>query len=633
MSNQGRYSTNPRGRGGRGSPLPHPYRGNSHGRSRSPVYQDLLEELDRQKEKNASLGQQNQNLTTENGQLKEQVVEEQDKCRSENNQKENIRSELTELQSKYVADQKTIGVHNEEWAKLAKEKKDLEVLLKKVIASSSSSSEEYHLLEADHDQTLKELDAVREKCANLDSTNLAQTVHIKDVEQACQNWASRLNEQTAENVHLKEQSDQQQLEITRLQSHLENRTDEIVALRQEVAGLQQPRTQDSPASQALNVIGTNTDEQAVVHSLIDEVANQVNKWNSDLETPGAAVEAQGNDIKQFAPQPGKVSEAATSQDIALKDDEISAASMEVYSKLVRRSKARNKANLEACIKLCNHLNIGPGRLRRALEKRVPDPSHDLDIEELTAELKRLHAEDAATMQSARGILKNASITEATLRDLPGKVQANELQDVVDTILSKWQAKGASAAHTGSRGAGGNAQPAQCSATDAEAQTNASPDSSHAATQTTPVESTTYVDIGVQHDAAVQKRPDYVESIVQTEPDNIQHSDNALDYTNKGTQTPPRHPPNRFLPTLLSSLFILLCAGFLAWAISSQLDALRERAMWLDANDMSRRATIYFIDASAHGRRQGWLWRPSALNHIEKPYLYAESMVGFGVIVQ
>lgn len=599
------------------------------------MYPDLRAALAEQKEENVSLGELNQNLTTEIGQLKEQVVREQHKCRSENNQKESIRSELTELQSKYAADEETIGRYNKEWEKLANEKKALEVRLKKASESSSSSSEEYHLLEANHDDALKELDAVRDKCASLESTNRAQTDQIKQAEQACQACEAQLSERIAENVQLKEQIDQQQLEITRLQSQVENGTDETIALRQEVTGLQQTQSQDSPASQTLTVIGTNADEQAAVHSLIDKVATQVGKWHSDLETPQAAGEAQGAgmDIKQSGSQPGKVSEADGSQDIALNDDEISAASMEVYTKLVRRSTARNKANLEACIRICNHLNVSPGKLRRALGKQDPGYDHDLDAEELIAKLKRLHAEDAATMQSARGILKNAGITEATLRELPGRVHENDLQDVVDTILSKWQAKGASASHTGSRGAGGNLQPVQYSSTDAEAQTDASPDSSHAATQTKPVESTTYVDIGVQHNAAVQKRPDYINSIVQTDPDNIKDSGNVLSYINKGTQTQRRPPPNRYILIFLFSLFVLLCGWFLAWAISSQLDALRERAMWLDANDMSRRATIYFTDASAHGRRLGWLWQPNALNHIEKPYHYAESMVGFGVNVQ
>ena len=628
MSYQGRTSTNPRGRGGRRSSLPHPYRGNSQGDSSSPPHPDLRPELD-------SLKQQIGYLTGENDKLNKQVSEATDNNRFENNQNIYLRSELNEVQSKYAADQNTIVSFNEEWEKLTNEKRELEVRLKKASESAVSSSEQYHLLEANHDDVLKELDAVRDECASLGSANRAQTAQIKQTEQGYQACEAQLNERIAESMQRKEQIDQQQLEITKLHSQVENGINEILALRQKVTGSQQTQIQDGPASQTLTVIGTDADEQAIVHDLIDQMATQVTKWQSDFEAPGAAIKPQGagNDIKQFIPHPEKDSEAAVSQNAAPNDDEISAASMEIYSKLVRRSTARNKANLEACIRICNHLDVSPGNLRRALKKQVPEDDHDLDVEQLMAKLKKLNGEDAATMQSARGILKNAGITEATLRELPGRVHDNELQDVVDILLSKWQAKGTSAAHTGSRGAGGNLQPAQYSSTDTETQTDATPESSHAAIQTNLVGSPTYVDIGVQHDAAVPKRLDYINSMVQTEPNNIQDSGNVLSYSNKGIQTQRRPPPSRSILIFLFSLFVFLCGWFLTWAISSQLAALRERAMWLDANDMSRRATIYFIDASAHGRRLGWLWQPIALNHIEKPYYYAESMVGFGVNVQ
>ena len=71
--------------------------------------------------------------------------------------------------------------------------------------------------------------------------------------------------------------------------------------------------------------------------------------------------------------------------------------------------------------------------------------------------------------------------------------------------------------------------------------------------------------------------------------------------------------------MLSLVFVFLCLGFLFWAISNQLEAIRERNMWLDANDMSRRATIYFTDATKNGRNVGWPWRTNALKHIDKPY--------------
>ena len=81
--------------------------------------------------------------------------------------------------------------------------------------------------------------------------------------------------------------------------------------------------------------------------------------------------------------------------------------MEIYSKLVRMSTARNKANLEACIGICDHLNVSPGILRRTLSEQDLDYDHDPNAEEPIAKLEKLHAKDAATMQSARGILKNA----------------------------------------------------------------------------------------------------------------------------------------------------------------------------------------------------------------------------------
>ena len=829
MSNQGRNSTNFRGQGPRWSTSPRPYRGNFPGASRSPVNPELQRELEETKHRNWDLTHEIDQLK---GQLREQFAKQEDENRSENNRMENLRSEVRELTRQHEDAKRIIECYNGEWEKLSNEKQKLEVTLKKV--SQSSSSEEHYRLEVKHDEALTDLDALQKKCANLESTISAQTSQIKQAEQACQVCGSELNEQKADNAQLKEQVDQQYQEIIKLGSQVEKRTNETMELRQEVAGLQQPHSRDSQASQTLTVIGTNANEQAAVNNLIDQVASQVGEWHSDLETPKAAVEAHGpgDEIKQSEPQPSKVSsEAAISQDNALNDEEISAASMEIYSKLVRRSRVRNKANLEGCIRICNHLNVSPGNLKRALEKQVPEYDHNLDPEELLAKLKKLHSDDAATMQSARGILKNAGITEATLRALPGSLHDNKLQDVVDTMLLKWQAKGASAFHTGSRGAGSNPQPRQYSSTAAETQTDAAPeffhvatqtdaapdssqaatqtdaapeffhvatqtdaapdssqaatqtdaapeffhvatqtdaapdssqaatqtdaapDSSqaatqtdaapdffhaatqtnaasdsfqaatqtdaapdffHAATQTDPMESKTYRDMGVQRepitveyshnfddyvgtgsyvdamdlgfmeypeeatnvDPGVQKYPDYVDSAVQTNPDNVNDSDdisiyannstqtdpkndddsenvpnyvnvgiqkdpdnvfdisNLPSYINKGTQTQRRLPPNRYILFFLFLLFLLLCGGFLAWAISNQVDALRERAMWLDANDMSRRATIYLTDASAHGRRLGWLWRPSALRHVEKPYYYyAESMVGFGVTVQ
>ncbi|KAL9099846.1 MAG: hypothetical protein Q9163_004709 [Psora crenata] len=82
-------------------------------------------------------------------------------------------------------------------------------------------------------------------------------------------------------------------------------------------------------------------------------------------------------------------------------------------------------------------------------------------------------------------------------------------------------------------------------------------------------------------------------------------------------------------TTLYILMFLLCLTLLAWSLHHQTLALRERQMWLQANDVSRRATVYIRNANNKGMRVGWLWEEKLLKLEETAMGFAEKYRRFG----
>ena len=75
--------------------------------------------------------------------------------------------------------------------------------------------------------------------------------------------------------------------------------------------------------------------------------------------------------------------------------------------------------------------------------------------------------------------------------------------------------------------------------------------------------------------------------------------------------------SRKVRTIFYTLLILSVFAIVIYSIYQQILASRERDMWLRANDVSRRATIYIRYANGKGMRVAWLWEEKLLNLEEK----------------
>ncbi|KAL9130616.1 MAG: hypothetical protein Q9217_001230, partial [Psora testacea] len=86
---------------------------------------------------------------------------------------------------------------------------------------------------------------------------------------------------------------------------------------------------------------------------------------------------------------------------------------------------------------------------------------------------------------------------------------------------------------------------------------------------------------------------------------------------------------RKLITALYILIFLACLTVVILSVRYQMMALKERNMWLQANDVSRRATVYIRHANSNGLRVGWLWEEKLLQLEDTPLGFAEKYRRYG----
>ena len=121
-------------------------------------------------------------------------------------------------------------------------------------------------------------------------------------------------------------------------------------------------------------------------------------------------------------------------------------------------------------------------------------------------------------------------------------------------------------------------------------------------------------VPAQAQVAVQTEPNYSSAAIQAEAEYVSTAVQA-DTTPLASEsgfyadlkTWVDHALTRKLRVVLTFLFLLLTLSVLIWSLRTQIQATRERRMWLDANDVSRRSAIYLTNVSGVGKRVGWIW--------------------------
>ena len=86
---------------------------------------------------------------------------------------------------------------------------------------------------------------------------------------------------------------------------------------------------------------------------------------------------------------------------------------------------------------------------------------------------------------------------------------------------------------------------------------------------------------------------------------------------------------RKVKVALYTFFFLLCIFVFIWSLYNQALALRERDMWLRANDISRRSTIYIRYANSEKVRVGWLWEERLMILEKEPFGLAAKYSRYG----
>ncbi|KAL9636308.1 MAG: hypothetical protein Q9164_002910 [Protoblastenia rupestris] len=82
-------------------------------------------------------------------------------------------------------------------------------------------------------------------------------------------------------------------------------------------------------------------------------------------------------------------------------------------------------------------------------------------------------------------------------------------------------------------------------------------------------------------------------------------------------------------TIIYTLLFLLLLFTFIWSLYHQSMALKERNMWLRANDVSRRSTILIRHSNSKNVRIGWLWEAKLLKLEAEPMNLAEKYAKFG----
>ena len=100
-------------------------------------------------------------------------------------------------------------------------------------------------------------------------------------------------------------------------------------------------------------------------------------------------------------------------------------------------------------------------------------------------------------------------------------------------------------------------------------------------------------------------PEYVSSSVQATIDPPEYVSCSV----QATMDPPATKGGRKISAKMAILvlFFLLTLATLIWSVHTQILATRERSMWQNANDVSRKAIIYITNMAGEGKRVGWLW--------------------------
>ena len=273
---------------------------------------------------------------------------------------------------------------------------------------------------------------------------------------------SVLNERNESYEKLEQQNEKCHAETTDLNSQLEKKNDEVMELSKQLRQSRQGaarshqshadlgQTSDSKAAGNLSLNETDTNVSQSLYSIVDKLSIHIGKWHNDWT--GSEVTNKTQQIREemqaFANEPWRLAESnpaeASQQQANVQETDdpddvaISAATMEVYTKLVRRLKLRNKAVVQGCITICGKFNVDTRKLNLWLEKPEREQSQDPSIEELISEESKLKSEQNIVMQNTRALLKNAGIQENDLKAVANDPDDSVLCYAIEIILSKWQ---------------------------------------------------------------------------------------------------------------------------------------------------------------------------------------------------